>query len=276
MTTTSGNFAADAVTALCRGRHGNFMYLRGDRYVGRSLALYGEYCEGEVDLFRQLVRPGAALVEVGANIGALTVPLARLAGPGGRVLAVEPQRAVYNVLCANLALNGLLNVDPIRAAAGKSAGRADIAVLGYDRKTNFGGLALGKGMEAPSEQVAMIAIDDLGLTRLDLLKVDVEGFETEVIEGARATLERLRPALFVENDRRDHSSRLIETIQAAGYRLWWHLSPLYRPDNFNANPGNVMGRAVSINMLALPRERDTQVRSMRPVEGPNDWWRPGP
>lgn len=262
--------------AIRRCLHGYFMYLRGDRYVGRCLELYGEYSEGEVALFRQLVPAGGTVVEVGANIGSLTVPLSRMAGAAGQVIAFEPQRAVFNVLCGNLALNGLTNVKPIRAAVGRAAGEIAIPLLGYDGKGNYGGVAVGDSSGGPQETVTMQNLDTLDVSRLDFLKIDVEGLETEVIAGAGGVLERFRPVIFVENDRQEHSHQLISAIEQHDYRLWWHFSPLFRPDNFNGNPENVMGRIISINMLALPREHRQEVRGLRPVTGPDDWWQAKP
>lgn len=286
--TDSGSNRADSATAPSRGgvaaatpavairrcRHGYFMYLRGDRYVGRCLELYGEYSEGEVALFRQIVPSGGTVVEVGANIGSLTVPLAQLVGPAGQVVAFEPQRSVFNVLCGNLALNGLSNVTPFRAAAGRSPGRIAVPVLGYDERENYGGVSVGGQSRRPTETVAVERVDDLELARLDLLKVDVEGAEADVIAGAAAAIARFRPAIFVENDRREHSHALISAIEQHGYRLWWHFAPLFRPDNFHGNPENVMGRLMSINMLALPHEDKREVRGLRPVSGCDDWWNP--
>ncbi|MGE4280490.1 MAG: FkbM family methyltransferase [Magnetospirillum sp.] len=273
----AGKGAADniqpPVTAIRRCRHGHMMYLRGDRYVGRSLELYGEYSEAEVDLFRQIVHPGHVVVEAGANIGSLTIPLARRVGDKGRVFAFEPQRAVYNVLCANLALNGLMNVDALRSAVGGQTGQVSIPVLDYTGTGNYGGVTLGASRKGPAESVPVVNIDALNLPKLDFLKIDVEGHELAVLQGAAATIDRLRPALFVENDRRTLSRQLIEMIQAHNYRLWWHLSPLYRADNFHGNPDNVFGNVLSINMLGLPMERKTAVTHLRPVEGVEDWWR---
>src|SRR5882672_1609267 len=76
-------------------RHGRFMYLPNDAYIGRSLDVYGEYCEGESEIFRQLLRPGDVALDVGANIGALTVGMARTVQSAGAVVAFEPQRAIY-------------------------------------------------------------------------------------------------------------------------------------------------------------------------------------
>ncbi len=61
-------------------RYGQMLYNLNDQYIGRSLDLYGEFSEGEVDLFRQIVKPGQIVVEVGANLGAHTVFLARQVG----------------------------------------------------------------------------------------------------------------------------------------------------------------------------------------------------
>src|SRR5437773_2697778 len=84
-------------------RHGMMLYNINDVYIGRSLDQYGEFSEGELDLFQQFVKPGQLILEVGANIGAHTVWLAQAVGSTGTVLAFEPQRIVYQALCANLA-----------------------------------------------------------------------------------------------------------------------------------------------------------------------------
>lgn len=76
-------------------RHGRMAFLRRDQYVGRSLALYGEFSQFETELFAQFIRPGMAVVEVGANIGAHTVSLAQMVGPHGAVFALEPQRVIF-------------------------------------------------------------------------------------------------------------------------------------------------------------------------------------
>jgi hypothetical protein len=84
-------------TALKTCRYGPMLYLKRDRYVGRSLDVYGEYSELEMQVFAQLLRLGMSVAEIGANIGAHTVPLAKLVGPGGAVL---PQRAMFYLLSA--------------------------------------------------------------------------------------------------------------------------------------------------------------------------------
>ncbi|MGB5080906.1 MAG: FkbM family methyltransferase [Burkholderiales bacterium] len=255
------------LTALRDCRHGRMVYLRNDRIIGRSLELYGEWSEGEVDVFRQIVVPGDVVVEAGANIGAHTVCLARLVGPSGAVVAYEAQRFVHQLLCANLAINEILNVHARLAAAGAAAGTINVPALDYASPNNVGGLSLGG---QGGELVPVETIDALRLPRLKLLKIDVEGMESDVLTGAADTLNRLRPVLYVENDRGAKSEPLIRLIQGFKYRLWWHLPPYYHPANFSGNAENAFGGLVSINMLCMPWEYTGTVTGLREVSGPED------
>ena len=105
-----------------RCRDGLMLYNSSDTNIGRSLDLYGEYSYGEADLFARLLRAGMVAIDVGANIGCHTVTMARLVGPQGAVIAFEPQRIVYQNLCANIALNALANVHAINMAVAPAPG----------------------------------------------------------------------------------------------------------------------------------------------------------
>lgn len=245
--------------AMLPCRHGPMLILRGDAYVSRSLALYGEYSEGEVSLFSMVVRPGDVVVEVGANIGSLTVPLGRMVGPTGRVIAFEPQRAIHTVLCANLAINGLENVWAERVALGRKTGEIKVPALSLNQRANFGGVATGGD---GGETCPLSKLDAYGLKALRLLKIDVEGAEKTVLQGATLTIRRTRPFLYVENDRPAQSAALIATILDLGYRLWWHQVPLFSSRNFRGNSENVFGTATSFNMICVPKELDFPVRGL--------------
>lgn len=247
----------DGYGRISRCRHGLFLYNRNDLYVGRSLNLYGEYSEAEVRLFASLVGAGDVVVEVGANIGAHTVPLSRLVRPGGAVVAIEPQRLAFQTLCANLALNGVRNVVARRAAAGAAAGWVAVPQADPTVEQNFGGVTLIDCRQG--ERVALETVDSLELPRCRLLKVDVEGMELEVLRGAADTIARLRPVLYVENDRTDRSPALLGFMRDQGYRLWWHRPALYEADNFLGRAENVFGGVGSFNVLAIPREMGATV-----------------
>lgn len=251
---------------LASCRHGPMLYPARDVYVGRSLAVYGEYSPGETDLFRQIVQPGDTVVEAGANIGALTVPLGRLVGPSGRVLAFEPQRGIFGILTANLVLNGQEQVRAERVALGAASGEIAVPALPLSSLANFGGVSLGS---SDGEPCPVRTLDSYNLTALKLLKIDVEGSEAEVIAGAGQTIRALRPILYVENDRREKSVALIAAIMALDYRLWWHTPRLFAPDNFRQVTENVFGNVTSINMLCLPRNVGTVVTGLTEISAPD-------
>ena len=232
-------------------RHGRMLYNVHDMYVGRSLELYGEFSEGETQLFGQIVRPGDLVIEVGANIGAHTVWFARQTAPRGGVIAIEPQRIVFQVLCANVALNSLANVLTMQKACGEENGSIVVPMLDPTATNNFGGLELGKYEQG--ERVEMMRLDDLGLNGCRLLKVDVEGMELSVLKGARELILRSKPVLYVENDRPHLSDALIRYIDSLGYECFRHWPPLFNPDNFFKNSQNVFSNIVSKNMICLPK-----------------------
>jgi FkbM family methyltransferase len=257
--------------ALGEWRYGLCAYNRNDRYIGRSLEVYGEYSELETRFLAQWLRPDDVVVEAGANIGPITVPLARAVGPGGRVFAYEPQRLVFQLLCCNLALNELGNVVARPHALGGRAGTARVPAIPPSAAHNFGGVALAAA-GAEGEPVAVERIDDLGLAACRLVKIDVEGMETEVLEGARATIARVRPLLYVENDRAERSPALIGLVQSLGYRAFWHLPPLFNPANFAGRADNLFGNIVSVNLFCVPAEAALRPGGLTEVAGPDDTW----
>ena len=234
-------------------RHGRMLYNINDIYVSRSLDLYGEYSEGETNLFAQIVQSGDIVVEVGANIGTATVFFARRVAPTGVVIAFEPQRVVFQMLCANVALNALTNVNAVQQAVGAERGSINVPMIETNVPNNFGGLELIAANAPRGQLVQLVRIDDLRLSRLKLLKVDVEGMELAVLQGAAETIRALRPVLYVENDRADQSPALVKFIDALGYDAYWHRPPMFNQHNFFANTHNVFPGIVSINMVCLPK-----------------------
>ena len=259
------------LTKLKQCRYGPMLFLQTDRYVGGSLDAYGEYCHGESVVFEQMVSKGQTIVEIGANIGAHTVHLAKLVGPAGRVVAFEPQRVIFQILCANIALNDCFNVQTLNAASGSEPGKLLVPPVDYGHpESNFGGVSL-IGIEH-GEEVPIIPLDSLPLSSLRVLKVDVEGMETPVLQGARNHIARFRPIIYVENDRPEQSPGLIRLIQEMGYNLWWHLPALFNPDNANGRTDNIFGAVCSINMICLPAEAANVVTGFRQIHTPDDRW----
>jgi len=232
-------------------RHGLFMYNMNDEYIGRSLDIYGEFSEQEASLFHQIIKPGMVVLDIGANIGAHTIGIAKIVGGTGQVVAFEPQRVIQQMLCGNLALNGLSNTLALMIALGKQQGMIEVPRVDYGQQGNFGGVALT--MKLGGESVPLLTIDSFNFPRCDFIKLDVEGMEQDVLEGAVQTLARCNPILYVENDRREKSPALIELLFKQGYRLYWHLPPLFNAENYFGESKNIFPTIHSINMLGIPK-----------------------
>lgn len=236
--------------AITKGKHGYIVYNKYDKFIGKAIEKYGEYSEAEVDLFRQLCGSNDVIVEVGANIGAHTLALSRIVGEQGRVYAFEPQRIVFQTLCANMAINSITNVECFHAAVSSSDGNIRLPDIRYDIEGNYGGFDVNRFNEGT--RIARFSLDNfLEIHKLTLLKVDVEGMESDVISGARNIISKFKPTLYIENDRMEKSKDLIELIWSLDYRLYWHTPMLFNPANFAADSENIYPRLASFNMLGF-------------------------
>jgi len=244
---------------LVRSRHGWMLSNLNDVYMGKAMATYGECNELELAVLLALAEYPGLVVEVGANMGIHTVPLAQALRERGRQLvAFEPQPVVFQQLCANLALNGLMNVTAWPFACGEVQGVVTFPRPDYLKTGNFGGVSMSSSAPAAGDTcvpVPCIRLDDmLPSERVGLLKIDVEGFELRVLKGGCALIQRSRPLVYVENDRVDRSQELIEWLWGIGYNLWWHTPRLFNPQNFFGVAHNLYGTLASLNMLGVPRE----------------------
>jgi FkbM family methyltransferase len=246
---------------LVHGRHGIYLADDNDLFIGRALIHYGEYSELEWMLLERYCRSGDTVVEVGANIGAHTVSLAAAVGARGRVIAIEPQPVIFQRLCANVALNGSLHVETLNCGCGAVAATMGLPRIDYGAEGNFGGIPLQPlGYPQPAIEIRVVQLDELlqDASRVDLIKIDVEGMELEVLEGAASSIARHRPVLYVENGSLDRSRQLIERLWSYGYELWWHSPTVYNPDNFFGVERNLYARIASPNMLGVHRGSDAE------------------
>lgn len=246
---------------LTETRHGVMLVNRNDVYMGNALLLYGECCELESRFILTLLRLPGLTIEVGANMGIHTIPMAKfLAGQGRMMLAFEPQPVIFQQLCANLALNGLMNVRALPYACGNENGAVAFGVPDYSSAGNFGATSMSAPGDAGTgarEVVQCVRLDNLVTDgNVGLIKIDVEGFEQQVLEGCEGILARCHPFLYVENDRREQSARLIQWVFDHEYRLWWHNPPLFNPENFRGVGENVYASVISLNMLGVHRSID--------------------
>jgi FkbM family methyltransferase len=272
---------------LAQTRHGPMLVNPNDLFMGQSFLRYGECCEREIQTLLQLLSHPQSLpgivVEVGSNMGVHTIPLAReLARQGRQMLAIEPQPVIFQQLCANLALNGLFNVTALPFACAAEPGALHFAPPDYRNPGNFGGTTMSANAETPETQtVSCHTLDSLVSSYFPaqpvaLIKIDAEGYELRVLQGAGSLISEFHPILYVENDRLEssgtpgQSARLIQHILDLGYRLWWHITQAYQPNNFRNQSHNIYGEVSLINMLCLHPSHNSTIQGLPEITDPND------
>src|SRR5215469_1349151 len=250
-------------------KHGLFTVYDNDYWIGKGLIQTGEYSEPEVQKLLSLVDRDSVVVEVGANIGAISVPLANTVAA---LHVIEPQPKIFALLNQNIARNCKgRNVTFFHGAVGARArDRVPLVPLDVDAPNiNMGGAQLARFDSDDAIHVAQITLDDYcgKFERLDLVKLDVEGMEGDVIDGAGEVIKRFRPILWCENDREEKSEGLIKKLLALGYRLAWCPTPIFNPDP------NATGTTFSFNMLCVPDEKfvDPGDDCMPIISAKHDW-----
>jgi FkbM family methyltransferase len=265
-TTLSPRLLVNGYISIKQCRHGLFMYNLNDLFVGRAMDIYGEWCEAELTCLGQVLKSGDVVIDVGANIGTHTVFFSKKVTPGGMVYAFEPQQVTFEFLCANLALNGLLNVLPVQAGAGDIPGEVIVPVLDPTVAQNFGNLNI-EG-HSTGNLVKIQPLDSLELKRCNLIKIDAEGMELKVLCGAEKTIRNCRPFLFVEDN---GSPELISLLFDLGYKCWWHIFNYYNPKNYFNNVENDWAHlAPAVNVICAPKEIDLNVSGFEPVISATD------
>jgi FkbM family methyltransferase len=162
-----------------------------------DLGLYLQQWEPDVTgAIIRYTRPGMTVLDIGANIGAHTLRFARLAGREGRVIAYEPTGFAYAKLRRNLSLNDMPQVDAVQVAL------SDEPLPPQEVNFRASWQTDGSRKESSTTRVAFERLDDslerLGVGRVDLIKIDVDGNEFRLLAGGRRMLERDRPLMLME------------------------------------------------------------------------------
>ena len=235
--------------------HGKMLVNDLDPYVGRMLIEWGEFSRGEIEAFRHFIRPGMSVADVGANIGAHTLVFSELVGATGRVLAFEPQRMIFQMLCANAAINARDNIYAYQCAIGAERGEIMLHSLDHDVEQNFGGIEL-QMMAGGNERVEIRPLTET----CDFIKIDVEGMEYEVLCGAEEMIRKCQPVLFVENEKEEKAQRLIDKVRSLGYTPYWYTTPFFDPKNPRGVKDNMYKtNLLTFNMICLPPHRAHEV-----------------
>lgn len=210
MRKTYKNEFTDEKGMLLIESQGNKMYVnvKDTGEVTHSLLVFGVYERYETRLFKKITKPGMTVVDIGANYGYYTLIAAKLVGNDGRVYAFEPELGNYDILVKNIEMNGYANVTPIRKAVSNKQGKVRLYV-GKDstgiHSFSEANVYMSSKIEANFVEVETVTLDDFFVnaiknTKVDLIKIDAQGAEGLIIEGAGKILGDNNLKIFMEFD----------------------------------------------------------------------------
>lgn len=190
--------------------------------------IYYGFKEESRQAFYKLMLTGDHIVDIGANVGDVSLNAAKICGENGKVHAFEPDPINYQRLQNNLRLNHFTNIQTHQLGLGDNVGTFVM------RRVSDGNQGMNRIVNHPPGGKATIEIEVTtldnffeknGIERVDLIKIDVEGFEYKVLKGAEKTLNRFQPVLFIELDDQNLSEQgssakeLVQFLEEKGYEL---------------------------------------------------------
>tara|TARA_B100000214_G_C23921866_1_gene606471 strand:+ start:121 stop:1008 length:888 start_codon:yes stop_codon:yes gene_type:complete len=207
----------DSPFVAIKSQHGKIVINLNDIYISSQIIENGNWEMDEINFLKSLLIKcrekygnGVVALDCGANLGVHTLEFSKLMKSWGEVYSFEPQEPIFNALCETMSINKCENVNSYNLALGEKDGFIEVPVLDYRKKLNFGGLELSESNKASkiddlhiqaseTYKVKLRTIDSFKFSRVDLVKIDVEGMELEVLKGSQKMLLNLKPIIFYEN-----------------------------------------------------------------------------
>jgi FkbM family methyltransferase len=232
---------------------GGYLWFREDDvHIGQRMAIekYEPYL---TQLFLRQLRRGMKVADVGANIGHYTLAAAKAVGKKGWVRAFEPEETNFEILTKNIKEKQLKNAEAVKAAVGSKNGTIKLK----KSSENFGDHRVGG---KTGQVVKMVSLDKyLGDEKVDLIKIDVQGWEPEVIEGARAIISKWKPVVIMEfcpslMKEAGTDSKIMWDYLESVYGTIWAVDEYlytYKKVNFNQAVGLSINPAASVNLIML-------------------------
>ena len=220
---------------LTNSDHGLILINRNDTVIGRYISELGNWEKQYIDLLKELIGIFYAknsfieVIDAGSNIGIYALELSKIDGFTVKVIAIEAQRLVFQMLNANIALNSLENVWTYhRVISDRNNEFISLQCPDLNIPANFGGFEILKNLSnsdydgksyMQSEEVNTITLDSLTLENLALIKMDIEGMEDIALMGSIDVIKKYKPIIFFEKHKTDYKI-VKEILKDCGYAIW--------------------------------------------------------
>ncbi|MCW8915711.1 MAG: FkbM family methyltransferase [Magnetovibrio sp.] len=199
-----------------------------------SIFLFGNFEPSTTKALKSLIRKGDCVIDIGANIGAHTMSMAAYVGNTGRVIAFEPTHYAYTKLMNNISLNSELaaHITPVQCMLSDRLD-ADLSASicsSWPLQSETGLHTVHGGREMSTDGAQVITLDDYlethNIAHVDLIKMDVDGYETDVLKGSQNTLRQHTPTIVMEyapyvlEERGTSADEMLELLKPHGYSIF--------------------------------------------------------
>lgn len=202
------------------------LYNTNDLVTGAYLDSYGEFHHQLNSMYSIFINKNMTVLDVGAGVGCSTLSFAKLAG---EVIAIEPQRLLFNMLCANISLNSFDNVFCYKFTLGNFVG--NLMAPDYNFSNEVKSLSVKK-QEPKHTPIVQTTIDTLDVKKVEAINIDVEDCELDIIDGAKQTIEKYKPILFVVSS----DDNVKNKLESLNYTVLKHTFDVYNDNNYFMNP----------------------------------------
>lgn len=231
-------------------KYGQLYAYINDLTISRSLFLYGEYSEKELTISQLYLKDNSTIVDVGANIGVHSIAYSTLS-PNGKVFSFEPNPTHYEVLQANIELNNKPNITAFNLAISNTVGESFISDFDEHEGENYGTTHLADD----GIKTTVSTLDSIIDEHVDLIKIDTEGYEPHVIDGAKNLIEKYMPTIILEFHHLENQPAMIKTLFDHGYDCYWLPVRNFEVHNYKTNPVNLFASSGVINILAISKDK---------------------
>jgi FkbM family methyltransferase len=244
---------------LTDSKNGEMLIYKNDNTISYSIFLYGEYCDAEVEIMCKYLNEDSLYLDIGTNIGYHARAVAQRTNSA--VLAFEPHIKHFAVAAYNC--QGV-PVKLYNAAVSDQPGTLKISDFDFTNQSNFGTVAID---DNGSIEVQVMTVDQLELNVCTLMKIDTEGQELKVLQGAENTINKHRPIIFYEAIGETDWLTAYDHLEAKGYKQYWVGVRTYpMKENHKKNTENPFGQSGVTNIMAFPAEKE-QPDYLVPVNG---------
>jgi len=171
-----------------------------DDWIQENLYFLGEYEKAELKVIEKFLKNDSIFIDIGANFGLYTLYASKLIDEKGKIICFEPFSENFKSLTKNVSINNLSNVQLEKIAVGE---KENTITLYYDQQEKNLGMVSAKPLErGVTEKVIVVSLDSYlkneSFTRIDLIKIDIEGFEYSALLGMKNILKTFYPSLLIE------------------------------------------------------------------------------